>query len=173
MNVTRENLTFVIAVAGFLLSLFNFIKDCWNSRCHLSVIYKNHTAGISRRNKTSINVHLIFENKSSKRIAVTRMFLVFHNQKYEFLFPENEVWSFTKRSGGEIIKNDTIYTQQLPFDIDGNGALGGYFRVLLPPEAVSDFSKSTVLNLVIYTNRKKLHTSLIADNCGPDSEQYG
>lgn len=47
MNSTREDLTFVIAIAGFLLSLFNFIKDCWNSRCRLSVIYKSHSAAIN------------------------------------------------------------------------------------------------------------------------------
>lgn len=100
------------------------------------------------------------------------MFLEFQNQKYEFLFPKHKVWSFTTRSGGKVTKESNVYTQELPFDIDGNGAVGGYFRVDLPSEAVSDFSKSTVLNLVIYTNRKKLHTSLIANNCGPDSEQY-
>ncbi|MGW8114067.1 hypothetical protein ACVS9P_02590 [Caproicibacterium sp. NSD3] len=173
VEFSKDNITFMIAIIGFFLSLYNFIKSCWESSCHLQVLYKSHTCGERYDKRAMLVARLIFENRSSRKIAISRMFLEHNNKRYEFAFPKHEVWKFTTRSGGKITDEQQIFSQEIPFEIEGYGTLGGYFILYLPLEMKEDFSKDTTFDLLIYTNRKKLRVSLSADNFGTDSEQYG
>ena len=38
----RENITLVIAIAGFVMSLYNFFRAIWDKRCSFSVGYVSH-----------------------------------------------------------------------------------------------------------------------------------
>lgn len=44
----RENITLVIAIAGFVMSLYNFFRAIWDKRCSFSVGYVSHYCHLSR-----------------------------------------------------------------------------------------------------------------------------
>lgn len=64
-------------------------------------------------------------------------------------------------------------SQELPFKIEGYGALGGYFIVFLPNEFEEHFRQKVEIQMTIQTTRKKKNVLLVADNPGRDVEQYG
>lgn len=169
----RESITLGIAIISFMLSVYNFVKNCWDLRCALRISYKSHTAGKHQSGKTILVLRLIFENQSAAKTSVTRIFLNHKGKRYEFAFPENQVWEFESKIGNVVKKRECVVSQRLPFAIEGYGAVGGYFVAYLPLELCSDFSANAKIELDIQTNRKMLHTSLVADNPGYDSQEYG
>ena len=140
---TREDITLLIAIAGFLMSLYNCVKTIWDSRCGLSVIYKSHYCASYPNGKTMLLIHLLFENLSAKPYSVTRIFLQADGSEYEFAFPSQEIWEFTRREGENVIKRSEVMSQTLPFRVEGYGAAGGYFVVFIPKELAASFSCST------------------------------
>ena len=65
--------------------------------------------------------------------------MVVDDKKYEFLFPEQQVYRMTRTENGKTFQIGEIKSQSLPVRIEGNGALGGYFAVYLPPEMEKRF----------------------------------
>ena len=59
--LTKENITFLIAVLGFLLSLYNFLNEILQNRMKLHITYKNHL--ISEHNHMGITISMSIENK--------------------------------------------------------------------------------------------------------------
>lgn len=171
--LVRENITFLIALVGFMLSLWNFFSDHWRNRCSFSVEYISHYCGIHPNGKTVLQLRLNIVNKSSVPISISRMFLNYKRQELEFLFPSVCVWEFTKRRNHEIVKQEEINSQAIPFKIEGHGAVGGYFLVYVPPEARGDFSQKTKIKISMQTSRQKKRFLLTAHNPGRDAEQYG
>lgn len=170
---SKENITFVIAVAGFILSLWNFFFDLWRNRCALSVEYINHYCGIHPNGNGLLQLRLNIVNESSAPIAVSRMFLLHNGKEIEFLFPSLCVWEFTKLRNGQIMSQDEVKSQAIPFKIEGHGVVGGYFLVYVPREELGFFEQEAEIQLVLQTARRKKRFLLTANNPGRDAEQYG
>ena len=82
----RENITLVIAIAGFVMSLYNFFRAIWDKRCSFSVGYVSHYCHLSRSEKhAELVFRLNFINQSSVPLTIVRMFMVVDDKKYEFL----------------------------------------------------------------------------------------
>ena len=169
----RDNITFLIALAGFGLSLWNFFSDLWRNRCSISVEYISHYCGVHPNGKTVLQLRLNIVNRSSAPISISRMFLIYQGCEFEFLFPSVCVWEFAKLKNHEVVKQEEIKSQALPFKIEGRGAVGGYFLVYVPPEAKDVFAKKSDIWLLMQTSRRKKRFSLAAHNPGRDAEQYG
>ena len=89
----RENITLVIAIAGFVMSLYNFFRAIWDKRCSFSVGYVSHYCHLSRSEKhAELVFRLNFINQPSVPLTIVRMFMVVDDKKYEFLFPEQQVF---------------------------------------------------------------------------------
>lgn len=169
---SRDNVTFFIAVAGLLMSIYNFVKALWDSRFGIGVTYISHWSRVSR-NKGVMTMRLLFENKSSRPVTVTRIFLSYDGRHYEFLFPAQKVWTFEKTRNSVVIEQSNVMSQELPFKVEGYGVVGGYFVVTLPPDVAQDFSRDKQISLTVHTNRKKKQVSFFAYNHGSDIEEYG
>ena len=114
--LTKENITFLIAVLGFLLSLYNFLRDILQNRMKLHVIYKNH---------------LISEH-DHKGISISRIFLNIDDISLEFYWIPQFVFQATQKCKGEILDEINVHTIPLPAHIEGYGIIGGFFFVKAP-----------------------------------------
>lgn len=47
----RENITLLIAIAGFGMSLYNFFRALWDKRCSFRVDYVSHYCCLSKSGK--------------------------------------------------------------------------------------------------------------------------
>ena len=122
----RENITLLIAIAGFGMSLYNFFRALWDKRCSFRVDYVSHYCCLSKSGKYAEPMFRFnFVNLSSAPLTVVRMFLLVDGEKYEFLFPEQQVYQMTRRQKGETVQIGEVKSQKLPFRLEGKGALGG------------------------------------------------
>ena len=122
----RENVTLLIAIAGFGMSLYNFFRALWDKRCSFLVDYVSHYCCLSKSGKYAEPMFRFnFVNLSSAPLTVVRMFLLVDGKKYEFLFPEQQVYQMTRRQKGETIQTGEVKSQKLPFRVEGKGALCG------------------------------------------------
>lgn len=141
-----QNITFAIAVAGFLMSLATWIKDYISQRQNLT----GRILGIkSYANVTYIN--LVLENRSRLPIAVTSIDLIYNQNVYTCTALPKRVSSLTERRNKEIVKYTEEFSTALPIQLQQLGAsvaLVLFERMdLLPP------NDAKALNLVIHTNR--------------------
>lgn len=100
------------------------------------------------------------------------MFLHIREDEYEFLFPEQQVYQRTRTENGKTFQTGEVRSQSLPFKVEGNGAIGGYFAVYLPVEMKKQFQSAGKWELVVQTAGKRKRFLLTADNPGYDIEQY-
>ena len=114
-----------------------------------------------------------FVNLSSAPLTVVRMFLLVDGEKYEFLFPEQQVYQMTRRQKGETVQIGEVKSQKLPFRLEGKCALGGYFAAYLPTDMEKTFQSAGKWQLVVQTPQKEIVFSIVADKPGYDIEQYG
>ena len=150
--MNKENITFLIAVIGFLLSLWNFLKELWYNRSKINIRFKNQAPIISLGDKC-LRIELSIENKSRIPISISRMFLVYKDIEYEFEWiPRLVVYDHIKEQNNihDIMKNCTL---ALPTTIPGLGVYGGYFIAVINEDFYSDIKNDYFLK--IQTNRKK------------------
>lgn len=170
----RENVTLLIAIAGFGMSLYNFFRALWDKQCSFLVDYVSHYCCLSKSGKYAEPMFRFnFVNLSSAPLTVVRMFLLVDGKKYEFLFPEQQVYQMTRRQKGETIQTGEVKSQKLPFRVEGKGALGGYFAAYLPTDMEKTFQSAGKWQLVVQTSQKEKVFSIVADKPGYDIEQYG
>lgn len=96
-----------------------------------------------------------FVNLSAAPLTVVRMFLLVDGEKYEFLFPEQQVYQMTRHQNGETIPIREVKSQKLPFRIEGKGALGGYFAVYLPIDMEKTFKQLENGSLLFKRRKRK------------------
>ncbi len=75
----KSLLTTVIAIAGFVLSLFQFIHSLWSKRTNISVSLET-LCTLNAENEQSIKLGLIFQNNSSSPIIITRVSLLLNHR---------------------------------------------------------------------------------------------
>ena len=141
---TKENITFVIAVAGFAISLFNLahrrksiIARILKLRCNDEILYS----------------YIAFENHSELPIAITRIALEIDGNFYDATPIPKRIITRTRRIGKEIISRHEEYSTAIPMQLPSLGATT--FLVVfehLPTYPVAD---PTQVTLLTGTNRGK------------------
>lgn len=152
--LTKENITFFIALISFLLSLFNFISILIANRKHIKLTYKIHHE-CPTFNEHPIFFELIIENLSKLDISVSRMFLIVGEVSYEFSSLPEFVYETTQRTGSTITDRKTYYSNSLPQTIKGLGVLGGFFWVNTCNAFNYNNLYTSDVSLCLYTNRGK------------------
>ena len=99
--------------------------------------------------------------------------MVVDDKKYEFLFPEQQVYRMTRTENGKTFQIGEIKSQSLPVRIEGHGAQGGFFEVYLTPEMEKRFQLAGTWKIIVQATQKKKTFSIVADNPGYDIEKYG
>ena len=151
----RSNITFAIAIIGFVISLYNFFRAMWDRRCAFTVEYISHNCTLGRMGHTQFIIRMNIQNQTSASLCIVRMFLVYENQTYEFVFPAQQVWEFTSTHGKTVTNKKEIFSQEMPFSIHGHGVQGAYFVAYLPETLRKELKKSCKFKIVIQTKNKK------------------
>ena len=157
--ITKDNITFLIAVIGFALSLWNFFKDLWNHRSKIRLRYKSCAIGKTAR-RNIMYFELSFENFSRLPISISRIFFKNNNNIFEFEWIPEKITTTTYKTGNTVTDQKSYFSEKIPHSIDGLGLWGGFFFLSTPFE----FKKSDLLDnkskIILYTNRGKKELNL-------------
>ena len=107
--LTRENISLVIAVIGFILSVYNFVHEKMQNRMKINITYKNHF--IAEHDHKSITISLAFENLVKNPISISRIYLCVDDKKYDFYWIPQFVLRATQQTNGQVI--DIAFTGEL------------------------------------------------------------
>lgn len=169
----RSNITFAIAIAGFVMSIYNFFRAMWDRRCAFKVEYISHNCTLEHMGHTQFIIRMNIQNLTSASLCIVRMFLIYENQTYEFVFPAQQVWEFTSTHGKTVDRKPEVLSQKMPFSIAGHGVQGAYFVAYLPENLKKELKQSCKFKIVIQTKNKKKSFSIVANNPGADLNEYG
>lgn len=145
-----EIVTFVIAIAGFLLSLISWIKDFITQRVRLDVRITEANANAA---SPGIFCFLAIANRSRLPISITNIEVSQPEGRTACVPVPKQVLEYTRREGNEVVGRRFEYSTAMPVQLQ---SLGGAMVLAqfehLPEKIPTD---ATSLNLVIYTNRGK------------------
>ena len=150
--MSKNQITFIIAVLSFILSVYNFLHSLFTNRANLKIIYKLHTV-CNNLLDYPIIFNLVIENKSRLDISISRLFLKVNDCMYEFDSEPNWIGEKTRRTGNNITDKITLHSLVIPQTISGLGAIGGYFYVGTYKNF--KFNKSDQVTIIAHTNRGK------------------
>lgn len=146
---TRENISLVIAVIGFILSVYNFVHEKMQNRMKINITYKNHF--IAEHDHKSITISLAFENLVKNPISISRIYLCVDDKKYDFYWIPQFVLRATQQTNGQVIDEINVHSIPLPFTIEGYGVVGGFFFTKAPQSIYTLESANT--SLLVYSNK--------------------
>ena len=144
---TMDMITFVIAVASFLMSLSSWVYSIITNRKNISIVIRD----IKTYNNTTI-LNMSFENKSQLPISITRIAMVVHGSKTDCTVTDVPMIEINKKNGdGSIYGYDELRCLPIPIHLSELGSAGGFILF----ENVPDLPEpsSTHLTLLIATNR--------------------
>lgn len=147
--LTRENISFVIAVIGCMLSVYNFVHEKLQNQMKINITYKNHF--IAEHDHKSITISLAFENLVKNPISISRIYLCVDNEKYDFYWIPQFVLRATQRTNGQVFDEINVHSIPLPFTIEGYGVVGGFFFTKAP-QSIYDL-ENTDTSLLVYSNK--------------------
>lgn len=147
--LTRENISLVIAVIGFSLSIYNFVHEKMQNRMKINITYKNHF--IAEHDHKSITISLAFENLVKNPISISRIYLCVDDKKYDFYWIPQFVLRATQQTNGQVIDEINVHSIPLPFTIEGYGVVGGFFFTKAPQSIYTLESANT--SLLVYSNK--------------------
>lgn len=156
----KEQITFFIALIGFLLSLYNFIWALIHNRVKLRVAYKNHLCGNGENGFLIVMMNI--ENLSRLPLSVSRMFLNIGDDTYEFSSMPQFVYERTRKCGDEVYDKVITHSVELPQFIPALGVCGGFFHV------VGEITNKRLMNentsITIWTTRGKRTYKILMNN---------
>lgn len=147
--LTRENISLVIAVIGFILSVYNFVHEKMQNQMKINITYKNHF--IAEHDHKSITISLAFENLVKNPISISRIYLCVDDKKYDFYWIPQFVLRATQQTNGQVIDEINVHSIPLPFIIEGYGVVGGFFFTKAPQSIYTLESANT--SLLVYSNK--------------------
>lgn len=65
----RSNITFAIAIIGFVISLYNFFRAMWDRRCAFTVEYISHNCTLGHMGHTQFIIRMNIQNRLRHRCA--------------------------------------------------------------------------------------------------------
>ena len=145
----KSLLTTVIAIAGFVLSLFQFIHSLWSKRTNISVSLET-LCTLNVENKKSIKLGLIFQNNSSSPIIITKVSLLLnHRASYSCVLTHR--WVET-----DIPITERIFSADFPISLQSSQ---GIFEIVLFDIPANIKLSKDFITLKIITNKKnKIYT---------------
>lgn len=147
-SITASQVTFWIAVAGFIMSLASWVKDIAVNRRKIEArILEFHA------NSSAAYMYLLISNKSRLSIAVSSVSLVLGDLMASCTPVPKCVADYTRKSGKEVIERRFEYSASLPVAITGLGGTTAIFLFENLPQQIPADAKD--LTLLIGTNRGK------------------
>lgn len=122
----RQNITFLIAVAGFLMSIYNFLKDFIQSRTRLRIDIQDYfRIETSYGAKDIIHVKLLnLSNRPTVLSTITIKnggWLGLSGEGHRLGSYRRTIAKKTQRKAGVLEREDVWFSDVLPVKIEGNG----------------------------------------------------
>lgn len=147
--LTKDNITLVIAIVGFIISIYNLILSIVTQRKSLEItildIYSLHDI---------IAINISIENRSRLPIAITNFTLVSNDSYRTNCTPiPTLLFENVRRIGKEVVERKQTYSTQLPISISSLAAANAIviFEKVQEPLPVD----STQVTVLVGTNRGK------------------
>lgn len=142
----RDNVTFLIAVAGFCLSIVTFVQNMSANRKRLKISLSS--IGYAQ---DIMCVRLSIENRSQLPVSITDIVYRTDKTRYHCSPDPKLLCQFEKRRNGVIISQESTYSSELPIHLPALGA----FNDLLLFEGLKTLpeNSSKRLTFEISTNR--------------------
>lgn len=157
---TKENITFLIAVVGFVISLYNFFSALRQNRIRLSIDF-SHVFRLGRGDKCLDALHVKIINRSYRPVIISRLTLSNPNGVRTFGSFRREVLRIEHRQNGEIYQRDIWMSDILPIKLEGNG----YADLLLLSDEIGCFVTLDSENVVsLCTPQKTIRCKPIIRN---------
>lgn len=116
-----DNATRVIAITGFLISLYNLLYGIVTQHKN----FKIRVYGIKSYQDVTY-LHIGIENKSSLSIAITQMFLLCGDCKTVCTASPTLLHETVRRSGQEVIDRKQTFSTPMPITISGLSAQSAF-----------------------------------------------
>lgn len=144
--LTKDNITFILAVFGSLGTLISWTLSLISTR-------KNINVRISKAYpyNNSILFHILIDNKSRLPITITRISLIIGDDIFSTFDTKTQIFRSEHKCNGEILSVNTIYSPTFPIEIGSLGGVNCYPYFELPPEVFETLS--TEATLQFHTNR--------------------
>lgn len=162
--LTKENITFIIAILGFGLSLYNFVNERLQNRLKLFVTYKSHFISDVTGHENELTISLAVENLVKNPISITRMFLNINSRKYEFYWIPQIVYHADFKCGNTILDEIKVHTVNIPFEINGYGVVGGFFFVVTDKQLTDKQLYESATSITIFSSKGKRTYPISFDN---------
>lgn len=162
--LSPDNITFVIAILGFVLSVYNFVHERSQNRMKLHVVYKNHSISEIRGRENELTISLAFENLVEKPISISRIFLNINSKTYEFYWVPQFVYLADCKSGDTKLDEIKIHTVDIPFEINGYGVVGGFFFVSTDKKLNDKQLHESTTSITLFSNKGKRTYPISFDN---------
>lgn len=121
LNV-RDNVTFLIAVASFGLSIWNFVSDKLENRKKLDVTVRDvFCLGPSREKEYTEVLNLMVVNKSREAITLSGLAIETENQTYQFGEHRLKLLTHSHKIGNKEVSRSEWYSDVFPIKIEGLG----------------------------------------------------
>lgn len=148
---TKENITFLIAIIGFIVSIINLSYFFIIRKINLTVCFGNYGIKNYYQNKKILLIHYRFDNSSQLAIAITKIQILIDNNAYECDIRKNIAEKYERKRGSQLVCENITYTDILPINIPPLASCSGYLGFVIPPDIMSTHEKA--LTFRICTNR--------------------
>lgn len=144
--LTKDNITFILAVFGSVGTLVSWTCAALSTRKNINVrITKAYLC------KNSILIHIIIDNKSRLPITINRISLVADNTIFSTFDIQTQIFKSVTKQNNEITNAQVILSPAFPIEISSLGGTNCYPYFELSPEVFETLS--TELTLQFHTNR--------------------
>ena len=151
----KENITFFIAVIGFLLSIWNFFEPKIKNRCNLQIECKDFITAshLTRESKMPMYLSLTINNKSTLPISISRMFLTINQQTFEFTWIPQIVHQSRLTCRDTILDSTVVKTHPFPVHIPSLNLVSGYFCTFVNESFTDDILLRASCSITLHTSR--------------------
>lgn len=152
---TKENITFLIALIGFILSIWDFIELRLMKICRLQVICKSFITAPNQlaNNHMPMFLSLSITNKSVLPVTITTIYIKINNQVFPFSWIPEIVHTSQRRNKQGIIDTTVIKSVTYPVYIQEQNSMCGYFYVPVSPKFTDEYLLRASCSLELHTNR--------------------
>lgn len=151
VHLTKSNITFVISIAGFVISLINSLYLYVNHRKRLIVKFGPYGIRKHVDGEELVLIHYTFCNASQLPIAITRIQLFVANALYDSAFRKFQAEKSVYSVNNCVVCDTSTTTDILPINLCSLGAKSGILGFLLPQDILPKSEKE--LTFRVCTNR--------------------
>lgn len=151
MQITKDDITFILAVIGSLGTIFSLVSSFLVMRKNLRVTVSN---AVYRKEFHILMISLTFENRSRLPIAITSVKVFSLNGELPVEKYPRCVNEYTHRHGKEVVDRKFQYNLEFPVDIAQLGAVSGSILLEISPKEFE--SLPTPLIVQVHSTRGRV-----------------